>query len=113
MVIAGKVQRGSSPGDHALGSPLSRAAARAMSVNQFVGRDTLTIVMGNNIPGMNIIEPNITPWRERVDGRLYRRAYLPVGMTLSEAERIVAQPGWTPSILTEAQEPRPPLVPEW
>ena len=83
-----------------------------MSVNQFVGRDTLTIVMGNNIPGMNIIwiHPVARKGRRQV---ISACIYLPVGMTLSEAERIVAQPGWTPSILTEAQEPRPPLVPEW
>ena len=72
----GATERGSRPGDYALGSPQSRAAARAMIVDQISKRDTLTIVMSSH-PDLKITEPNITEWREGADGRLYRKAYLP------------------------------------
>ena len=55
----GATDEGSRPADYALGSPQSRAAARAMIVDQIAQRNTLTIVMGNNIPGVKITEPNI------------------------------------------------------
>src|SRR6478735_1277475 len=94
QLTLGATDGGSRPGDYALGSPLSRAAARAMIVEQISKRDTLTIVMSSFLPDLTITEPSIGEWREGADGRLYRKAYLPPGMTLEEAERIVAQPGW-------------------
>ena len=51
-------------GDYTLGSPHSGAAAQTMIVEQIAKRDTLMIVTGNGIPGLKIIQPNITEWRE-------------------------------------------------
>ena len=82
----GATEKGSRPGEYALGSAQSRAAARAMIADQISKRDTLTIVMSSFIPDLKITEPNITEWREGANGQLYRKAYLPPGMTLEEAE---------------------------
>ena len=83
-----------------------------MIAEQISKRDTLTIVMSSFLPDLKITEPDITAWREGADGQLYRKAYLSPGMTLEEAERIVAEHGWKPPVRTVRRQPRP-LVPEW
>ena len=50
-----------------------------------------------NIALAQVANRNIQPWTP----------------TLEEAERIVAQPGWKPSVQTEVREQPRPLVPEW
>ena len=80
------------PGDYELGSPQSRAAARAMIVEQISKRDTLTILMSSFIPDLNITEPSITEWREGQTASCIARHIFPLGMTLEEAQRISLSP---------------------
>lgn len=100
---------GARPGNYELGSLQSRAAARAMLARRFAGRKRLTIILDSEGD-----EPRLGDWREGADGTLVRRCYLSEGMTLQEAETIVSQPGWKPSIPVAKTEPiRRPLKPEW
>lgn len=95
------------PGCFPLGSAQSRAAARALLERRFAARTRRTII----ISGSESKEPRIGKWEEGADGTLGRICFLPRGMTLQEAERIVSQPGWKPT--DPPQEPeRPPLNPE-
>lgn len=75
---------GARPGNYELGSLQSRAAARAMLARRFAGRKRLTIILDSEGEG-----PCLGERREGADGTLVRRCYLPAGMTLQEAERIV------------------------
>ena len=59
-------------------------AARAMIAEQISKRDTLTIVMGNNTPGLTITEPNRVVGRDRRE--VIPQGISPPGMTLEEAE---------------------------
>ena len=100
------------PGDFALGSSVSRAAARAELERRNAGRKRIEIVCSIPRPGGD--EISIGAWTENADGSLFRFSNLPAGMTIQEAERIASQPGWTPT--APPQEPkriRPPLKPEW
>lgn len=59
-------------------------------------------------------DPIVGMWEESPDGTLHRRSFLPNGMSMAEAERIVSQPGWKPSPKPLEREPRPPQPdPEW
>jgi hypothetical protein len=99
------------PGDFALGSSQSRAAARALLERRFASRERLTLILDLETGCM---EPRIGEWQEGTDGTLVRLCALPDGMTLQEAERIVSQPGWKPSPRPpKPGHPRPPLKPEW
>ena len=99
------------PGKHPLGSPQSRAAARALLERRFTSRERIDIVSTIPRPAGNG-EIRIGSWVEGAHGALIRFSTVPPGMTIKEAERIVAQPGWKPT--APSPEPiRPPLKPEW
>jgi phosphoribosylformimino-5-aminoimidazole carboxamide ribonucleotide (ProFAR) isomerase len=76
------------PGDYAVGSPQSRAAARALLERRFAGRIRRTIIVDLDT---DCTEPRIGEWREGTDGSMGRVCALPDGMTMREAERIVVE----------------------
>lgn len=101
------------PGDFALGSSQSRAAARALLERRFEARKRTSIIISIPRPGANG-EIRIGDWMEGPDGTLFRTCNVPAGMTIQEAERIVSQPGWKPTAPPSQQvRTRPPLKPEW
>ena len=62
-------------------------------MRRFAGRMQSDLV--SNIPGPGADgEIRIGTWIEGRDGSLFRCSTIPAGMTIEEAERIVAQPGW-------------------
>lgn len=83
-------------GQYTLGSPQSRAAARGLLERRFATRRTADIVSSIPRPGSHE-EIRIGTWIEKDDGSLFRFSTIPAGMTIEEAERIVAQPGWKPT----------------
>ena len=110
----GATDAGLKPGDYPLGSAQSRAAARANLERRFAGRKRLDVVTRCIVDVPGFAEPQLGKWRECPDGSLLRFSRLPAGMTIEEAERIVAQPGWKPTASPAKPEcPRPPLKPEW
>lgn len=88
----GTGDKGASPGDYAVGSPQSRAAARALVERRFAARKRLEIVCSIPRPGA-VGEIRIGEWIEGADGTIFRTSNIPAGMTLQEAERIVAERG--------------------
>ena len=105
----GTAGEGVRPGDYAVGSPQSRAAARAALEHRLAARKRLQVIFHRDC---NV--PVFGQWTESADGTLYRSCFLPEGMTPEEAERFVSQPGWTPTIPPAKPERiRPPLKPEW
>ena len=86
----GTSSEGAEPGDYALGSPQSRAAARAILERRFAGRRQIDLVSTVPRPG-NVGGIYIGVWIECDDGSLFRFSSVPPGMTIEEAERIVAQ----------------------
>lgn len=101
------------PGDFALGSSQSRAAARALLERRFAARKRLDIVSSIPRPGGDG-GIHIGTWQEGQDGVLFRFSSIPPGMTIQEAERIASQPGWKPTAPPpEPERIRPPLKPEW
>jgi hypothetical protein len=76
-------------GDLPLGSAQSRAAARALLERRLAGRNRLDIVSSIPRPGGNGAI-HIGAWSEAADGTLMRFCNIPAGMTLEEAEGIVA-----------------------
>ncbi len=80
------------PGDFALGSSQSRAAARALLERRFAARKRIDIVCSIPRPREDG-EIHIGTWTEGADGSLFRFSSLPPGMTIEEAERIVAERG--------------------
>jgi hypothetical protein len=102
------------PGQYAVGSPQSRAAAGAILERRFGARDRLQIIFPLSLRHPGCKEPFSGEWTEGIDGTLYRNCSLPDGITLEEAGRVVSQPGRTPSVPPLKQErERPPLNPEW
>ena len=79
------------PGDYALGSPESRAAARAVLERRLAERNRGGITLVSNIPRPYGNGVRIGDWCESNDGTIIRFCSLPTGMTLEEAERIVAE----------------------
>ena len=79
------------PGDYALGSPESRAAARAALERRLAERNRFGLTFISNIPRPFGDGIRIGEWFEDADGKLIRFCSLPTGMTMEEAERIVAQ----------------------
>jgi hypothetical protein len=77
---------GANLGQYPLGSPQSRAAARSLVERRRTGRLHRTLILD-----IGEKEPSFTPWREGEDGSLTRICGLPRGMTMQEAERIVAE----------------------
>jgi hypothetical protein len=101
------------PGDFALGSSQSRAAARALLERRFAARKRIDVYSTIPRPGSNG-EIRIGEWRDGQDGCMFRFSTIPPGMTIQEAERIVSQPGWKPTAPSnEPERLRPPLKPEW
>jgi hypothetical protein len=76
------------PGDFALGSNLSRAAARAVLESRFAARKRIDVVSSIPRPGGDG-QIRIGAWQESADGSLFRFSTVPPGMTIEEAERIV------------------------
>lgn len=85
-----RVRRTQGPGDYVLGSPQSRAAARAVLARRFAEREKFDLVVSSTIPRPRGDGIRIGKWSEGEDGRLTRVSFLPMGMTIEEAERIVA-----------------------
>jgi len=77
------------PGDFALGSEKSRAAARRLVEQRSSDREHFTLWMNIGHEG----PPSCTPWKETANGRLARVCGMPDGMTIEEAERIMAERG--------------------
>ena len=77
------------PGDYAVGSQQSRAAASALLVRRFAGRIRRTIIADLEA---DCTEPSIGKWREGADGSLGRVCALPKGMTMQE--RSGSFPNW-------------------
>jgi hypothetical protein len=77
------------PGDYALGSPQSRAAARAILARQSASRKRQDIIIVSSIPRPRGNGITIDQWKEGEDERLTRVSVLPSGMTMEEAEEIV------------------------
>jgi hypothetical protein len=101
------------PGDFALGSNRSRAAARAALERRFTSRRRIDAVSSVPRPGGDG-GIHIGTWMECEDGSLYRFSTIPAGVTIEEAERIASQPGWKPTALPSTPERiRPPIKPEW
>ena len=103
------------PGRFPVGSAQSRAAARTLLERRNAGRKRLNIILSTECDSVST-EPRLGEWREGADGTLIRFCFLPAGMELEEAERIVSQPGWKPAAaaaLAKAERARPPLEPEW
>jgi hypothetical protein len=73
---------GLKPGKFPIGSPQSRAAARATLQFRFDGRKKCSMVA--QFP--DIKEPRIGAWEEAENGNLSRRCELPVGMRLEDAD---------------------------
>ncbi len=89
----GTGDKGARPGDFTLGSIQSRAAARALLARRFEGRNRRGLTLVTNIPRPGCDEIRIGEWREGDDGTLMRICFLPAGMSIDEAERIVAERG--------------------
>jgi hypothetical protein len=86
----GATDAGVSPGKYPLGSPQSRAAARAMLTRRWERRERVDFVVRHigAVPGFT--KPQVSDWVECDDGTLMRCSHLPAGMTIEQAERIAA-----------------------
>ena|ERR1035438_2919526 len=80
---------GPQPGNYPLGSAQSRAAARARLERGFAAREREDLVVHHYELAPDQIR--VGEWNEAGDGTLIRVSYLPMEMTIEEAERIVAQ----------------------
>ena len=78
------------PGSFVLGSPQSRAAARALLNSKLDGAKMLDFVISVVGCPDKFNPPIVGEWREGVDGTLTRISRIPWGMTIDEAERMVA-----------------------
>jgi hypothetical protein len=95
----GATDSGRRPGDYALGSVESRAAARAAVEQRRASqkRRELVIICSiprpnhENDPELDPIGPVVHDWHMANDGVLERICWIPPGMTVEEAERICAQ----------------------
>lgn len=81
------------PGDYRLGSPESRAAARALLARRREGRNRGGLTLVTDIPRPGCAGVRIGELREGDDGTLMRICFLPTGMTMEEAERIASERG--------------------
>jgi hypothetical protein len=90
------------PGQQPLGSLQLQAAVRALLARQFAERRKLTIILSTET-FLDCTEPSIEDWHEETNERLVRTCILPAGITLPEAEHIVARSGRK----TKGQTPKP------
>jgi len=72
-------------------APQSRAAARAVLTRRFAGRKTVDLIVSSPLPCPRGDGIRVGEWCEGEDGTLTRISFLPRGMTIEEAERIVAE----------------------
>jgi hypothetical protein len=84
------------PGDYTLGSPESRAAARAALERRLAERNRGGFTLITNIPRPSGDGIRIGDWCEGNDGTLIRFCTLPTGMTMEEAERVAAERRYSP-----------------
>ena len=87
----GATDSGVKPGEYPLGSPQSRATARALLERRFAGRRRIDVITSIPRPGGDT-GIRIGTWTECDDGSLVRFSSIPAAMTIEEAERIVAEP---------------------
>jgi hypothetical protein len=74
-------------GDYELGSPQSRATARALLERRLARLKRIDVVSSIPLPGGDG-EIHIGTWIECDDGSLFRFSTIPPGMTIEEAERL-------------------------
>ena len=80
------------PGDYPLRSRQSRAAVRSLLERKLACRKRLDVVLTSSIPRpAGAFALNIGKWQEGADGTLMRFSMIPAGMTIEEAERIIAE----------------------
>jgi hypothetical protein len=89
----GATDAGVMPGEYPLGSPQSRAAARAMLKRRLEGRKRVDFVVRCIVDVPGFTKPQVGDWVECDDGMLMRCSHLPAGMTIEQAERIAAAGG--------------------
>jgi ribosomal protein L2 len=87
----GATNEGPKPGDFPVGTPQSRAAARAALESLRAGRKRIDVISSIPRPGQKGNEIHIGDWIEQADGSLFRFSNIPAGMTIEEAERKVAE----------------------
>ena len=78
------------PGDYPVGTPQSRAAARALLEAKRLGRERVDLVCSIPRPG-DEGAIHIGKWIEKPDGSVFRFSNVPAGMTIAEAERLAAK----------------------
>jgi hypothetical protein len=87
------------PADFPVGSPESRAAARAAVEQRRASQKRRELVIVHSVPSPNResdpdfdpLGPIVHEWRMAEDGVLERTCWIPPGMTVEEAERICAE----------------------
>jgi hypothetical protein len=84
------------PGDYAIGSPESRAAARAVLERRLAERNRGGLTLITNIPRPSGDGIRIGEWCEGADGTLMRICFLPTAMTIEEAEQVAAERRYSP-----------------
>ena len=77
------------PGSFCLGSAQSRAAARALLERRSASVQRVDFIVEHIAPS-EAVRPRLGKWTEWPDGSLMRVSHLPNGMTIEEAERLVA-----------------------
>jgi hypothetical protein len=95
----GATGSGQRPGDYALGSVESRAAARAVVVQRRGSQKRRELVIicdvprpnRENDPEFDAVGPIVHDWHLAEDGVLERMCIIPPGMTVEEAERICTE----------------------
>jgi hypothetical protein len=81
------------PGDFPIGSPESRAAARAMLEARMKGMRRLQIVTNVRVFSYpDNSKPHVTPWTETLDGCLMRFIYVPNGTDEETEDQFLATP---------------------
>ena len=75
------------PGDYALGSEQSRAAARRLAEKRLVGREMIRLIVDIEKGA----EPGCTSWIEGPDGKFGCVFGLPEGMSMEEAEKRIGE----------------------
>jgi|HubBroStandDraft_6_1064221.scaffolds.fasta_scaffold50113_3 hypothetical protein len=114
----GATDSGQRPGDYALGSVESRAAARAAVEQRRASQKRREIIVISTVPRPNYENdpefnptgPTLGDWHMGGDGVLERICRIPPGMTVEEAERICVEQkarkaGYHADLARKAKEP--------
>ena len=80
------------PEDFSIGSPESRAAARAMLETREINVTRLQIVSSIPRPRQDNSRPHVGPWQPMIDGGFMRMVYVPLGTDDKTRERLLATP---------------------